>query len=788
MKEPFAKLPTPSPYLLAVVLPLLALGISIAFKDLFALSPFLLFFVAIVITTAYGGLAPGGVAVVVSLAAVAFFMNRLQGVTEVTGTTIIRLLMFLAVAAFLAWLHARMNRAQRQSQKTLLELEEAHHKTTDVLESISDAFYAVDSGWRFTYVNQRARTLWHKENDQLIGEPIWSIFPQAVETEPYMQQQATMRDRRPRHFETMSPVVQRWITVSVYPTGNGISVYFRDVTEQKMHQRNSDFLVRAGETLASSLDYETTLRAVAKLAMPTIADWCAVDLLTPERTMRRLIVAHIDPEKVAWGYEQRARNPVDLSAPTGVAAVLRTGQTEFYPNVDDELLEASAATEADLAMLRRIGLRSLIITPLAARGRILGSLTLATTVDSGRTYHEDDLKLAIALAQRAGLAVDNAQLYAEAQQQREQLLVTLTSIGDAVIATDAQTRVRFINPVAEALTGWSAADADGRYLAEVFEIINEQTRQPVESPAAKVLREGNIAGLANHTILISRDGRETPIDDSGAPIRNADGEMTGVVLVFRDITERHAIERTRAELLLQEQNARRAAEAANELKLKFLAMVSHELRTPLASIKGFTSTLLANDVAWDTGTQHEFITIMDVEADRLTELVEQLLDISRLQAGSLRIEITPQAVQDVVTIAMPQLRALTDSHRLIFEIPEALPDVLMDKQRISQVLVNLVANAVKFSPTGTQITVSAKAMEGEVRFDIADEGEGIAPEEQKLVFDAFQQGMRQGARKPGAGLGLAICKGIVETHHGRIWIADHAGPGTTISFTLPTVK
>ena len=664
-------------------------------------------------------------------------------------------------------------------------LQAANQRLTDILESISDAFYAVDRNWRFTYVNRRAEVIWNQKREALLGQRIWDIFPQAVGSEAQLEQARVMAERQPRHFETMSAVTKNWISVSVYPTESGISVYFSDIRARKQQEINRDFLVRATATLAASLDYETTLSSVASLATPTIADWCAIDILTEHEDIQRLAVAHVDPEKVAWAYQLQAQYPVDVNAPTGVPAVLRSGMPEFYPLITDEMLDAAVQTEDDRALIQKIGFRSVIIVPLAARGRIIGAITLVTTTESGRLFTEADLQLALDLGQRAGLAVDNARLYDDAQQQRQQLLVTLTSIGDAVIATDAEARVTFLNPIAESLTGWSAAEANGQPLGAVFNIANEATRAPVESPAEKVLREGKIVGLANHTILLSRNGAEIPIDDSGAPIRDAKGNISGVVLVFRDITARRMVEQARADLLRQEQLARKNAEAANELKLKFLAMVSHELRTPLTSIKGFTSTLLASDVGWDETTQREFLTIMDEEADRLADLVEQLLDVSRLQAGTLRIELGPHELDDVLHGVMAQIGALTANHRLVIDLPDDLPTLMMDSQRIGQVLVNLVGNAVKFSPAGSPITVSARQRDTVIQVDIQDEGDGIAVEERDQVFEAFRQGARKSGRQPGAGLGLAICKGIVDAHKGDIWIADGDGPGTTISFTLP---
>ncbi len=213
-----------------------------------------------------------------------------------------------------------------------------------------------------------------------------------------------------------------------------------------------------------------------------------------------------------------------------------------------------------------------------------------------------------------------------AEASRQWLSATLSSIGDAVIATDARGRVLLMNPVAGSHCGWEEAEAVGRPLEEVFRIINEQTRQPVESPATRVIAEGTVVGLANHTVLIARDGAERPIDDSGAPIRGPGGEVEGVVLVFRDVTERR-----RAEARVAEEGRR---------KDEFLAMLAHELRNPLAAMSNAVQ-LLAHPGAEDT---HDWsLEVIERQVRQLTRLVNDLLDVSRISRG--KIQLRSQRVQ-----------------------------------------------------------------------------------------------------------------------------------------------
>jgi signal transduction histidine kinase len=239
-------------------------------------------------------------------------------------------------------------------------------------------------------------------------------------------------------------------------------------------------------------------------------------------------------------------------------------------------------------------------------------------------------------------------------------------------------------------------------------------------------------------------------------------------------------------LLEAESQARHEAEAANDLKLKFLAMISHELRTPLTSIKGFATTLLADDVVWPLDKQHDFLQTINTESDKLSDLIEQLLDLSRMEAGMLRISPRRHSINNVIALAQTQLQVVTSEHDLKLEVPPYTPHIIGDEQRIAQVLTNLAANAAKYSPAHTQITISVHQTNGMIRIDVADQGAGIPAQERTRVFEAFRQLENgSGSRARGAGLGLAICKGLIEAQGGKIWIQDRTGPGTVVSFTLP---
>lgn len=241
-------------------------------------------------------------------------------------------------------------------------------------------------------------------------------------------------------------------------------------------------------------------------------------------------------------------------------------------------------------------------------------------------------------------------------------------------------------------------------------------------------------------------------------------------------------------LLKIEGESRHEAEQANAIKTEFLAMISHELRTPLTSIIGFTTTLLAEDVTWEPQEQREFTQTIQQESFRLQELIDHLLDLSRLEAGRLPIQITPHMLHEIIQEELPQLHILTSDHVFAVHISDNLPPVYVDDKRIAQVIVNLVRNASTYAPKRSEINISANLRGNFIQVNVNDQGPGIPPIERKRVFQSFRRGVaEESGTTKGAGLGLAICKGLVEAHGGRIWIKNKSLPGTTISFTVPLV-
>ena len=299
-----------------------------------------------------------------------------------------------------------------------------------ILASIAEPFVVYDADWRFRYVNDAANAALRsavrpvdRDRDDarsLIGVSLWDAYPDLPGTGFERAMRRAARERVPVTVEDYYPGNGRWSEARCFPMPDGgVAVAWHDVTERHRAAEASHYLAEATALLASSLDHETTLAGLARLVVPHLADWSAVDLVDEDGAFQRVAVAHVDPEKVRWAHELHRRFPTNPDAPAGLAKVVRTGRPELVAEVGDALLEAAVRDPEHLALVRALGLRSVIIVPLVAHGRTLGALSLVSA-ESGRRYDDADLRLAEELARRAALAVDNARLHRASEAAREQ--------------------------------------------------------------------------------------------------------------------------------------------------------------------------------------------------------------------------------------------------------------------------------------------------------------------------------------------------------------------------------
>ncbi|HEY8831862.1 MAG TPA: CHASE3 domain-containing protein [Gemmatimonadaceae bacterium] len=309
-----------------------------------------------------------------------------------------------------------LSRTTQTAEESRDAAEHARRQLEQVLENLPDAASVFDSEWRWTYINAPAKRIIARlgvNGESVKGKVLWETIPQLKGTRFESETFRARNEGRVEEYEEYLPEIDAWLENTIVPVEGSVMTFSREVTRRRREEQGAKLLSDASRVLQSTLDYEKTLDAVARLAVGAMCDWCAVDLVDSDGAIRQVVVAHVDEARIKWARELNKRYPPDYGGPTGVGHVIRTGLPEVYTDITDEMLVASARDEDHLGLMRELRFKSAIVVPMIARGRTLGAMTLVST-DKGRRYGDDDVILATEIGTRAALAIDNAQLYRSA--------------------------------------------------------------------------------------------------------------------------------------------------------------------------------------------------------------------------------------------------------------------------------------------------------------------------------------------------------------------------------------
>jgi len=418
-----------------------------------------------------------------------------------------------------------------------------------------------------------------------------------------------------------------------------------------------------------------------------------------------------------------------------------------------------------------MGVSALLTTPVQHRGERVGMIYVARE-EPGEAFTDEDEETLQMFASQAALVLANARRHRDEQRARADLEALLEASPVGVAVFDARTgAAKSVNREVRRIIG--ALIDPGQSLEAFLGVLTAVLTDGREVTMGDLLSggwmdEGQSLRAAEVTLKVP-DGRSLNTLMNATPIHSHDGELETLVLTLQDMTPVELLEQRRTE---------------------FLGMVSHELRAPLTSIRGSATTLLDAAEELDPAEMRQFFRIILEQADHMRELIGDLLDVSRIETGTLPVAAEPQEVADLVDRARNTFLSGGGSQALELDIPPDLPPVLADRRRIVQVLGNLIANASYSSPESSAIRVGAASEDGHVVVSVTDEGAGIPPERLPLLFQKFSRAEEEdgGRDSEGAGLGLAIAKGIVEAHGGRIWAeSDGPGLGARFTFTLPAL-
>jgi signal transduction histidine kinase len=527
----------------------------------------------------------------------------------------------------------------------------------------------------------------------------------------------------------------------------------RPLVDVRVLQR--EYLLAISRALTAELELHDLLRLILR---------AAVDLVAGDAGMVALAEPGQDSFRVAAVYGIPAEQ-VDHFAPLMQDLPYQEGtEGETLPELTHRLHQV--AQKIDLALTRVFRL------PMISGDEIIGLIY----VFQAGTYPlvQDAPTLLRSFAEQAAIAVKNARLYEQINQEKQRLDAILEQSADGVLILDRKLRITVFNQALSRMTGWSATEAIGRHHDEVIRWDSLKTDTDLNQALANGWPLPGAAHLyVEGTLKRQESGihqSERPSVSLGityAPMMSDAGQMTDIIANVRDLTryrEEQALHKT------------------------FISVISHELKTPVSIIKGYAGTLLRQDANWSPEILIESLHVIEEEADNLTVLIDNLLEVSRLQAGTFSLEISEEVrLPNLATSTARRFEAQTDKHTFVLDFVPDFPIIYGDERRLTQVLNNLVSNAIKYSPEGGRIEIRGEVHPEHVTVSVRDEGIGIPAHQQNRIFQKFSRLDNALSRKTeGTGLGLYLSKAIVEAHNGRIWFAaNQDGPGTTFTFSLP---
>ena len=417
-------------------------------------------------------------------------------------------------------------------------------------------------------------------------------------------------------------------------------------------------------------------------------------------------------------------------------------------------------------------MKTFLGTPVLHLGERLGNIYL-TEKEGGQEFTPEDEETLVMFASQAALTVSNARRFRDEQQVRADLEALVNTSPVGILIFDAKTG-DLVSLNQETRRIVRGLHAPGHTLPELLSVmtfrrLDGREVSPDELPTARAIRTGETV-RAEELVIHLPDGQAVTTVINATPVRSAEGEVVSVIATMQDMTPLEDLERLRAE---------------------FLGMVSHELRMPLTTIKGSAASALSSTSPFNPAEAYQFFRIIDEQADHMRSLINDLLDVTRIEAGTLSITPETSGVASLVDQARAAFLGGGAKNNIEIDLPADLPPVAADRQRVVQVLVNLLSSASKYSPASSTIMVTASQQDSHVAVSVADEGRGVSAEELPRLFRKFSRinGADGKTEVGGEGLGLSVCKGIVEAHGGRIWaVSDGPGLGTRFTFTIPVVE
>jgi len=507
--------------------------------------------------------------------------------------------------------------------------------------------------------------------------------------------------------------------------------------------RQREYLLEISQIITQELDLTRVLARILNISVEMLVGQAGLIALRQDEGGWQISAMQGIPDTLAEYLDP-------LFAATG-----ETDDPERFELPEINRLLQNLTRRVSLGLLTGVGL------PLIARRKVVGMIFVFRSYLS--MFSTADRSLLKSFADQAAIAVSNARLYTQVSHEKQRLDALLDSAADGILILAPDHTIERFNPAFERMITISGKELLGRN--------HEEALRWADRPTGPTLEQAEADGwpLTRHATLyvegnLLRDGQAPlPIGITYAPLFSDQGQLINIIAMVRDITR---------------------FREADEIKRTFVSVISHELKTPVALIKGYVSTLRRSDASWDPEVMQDSLEVIEEEADRLADMIENLLDATRLQAGGLKINLCDLSMPVLAKRAAERFMTQTDHHTITVDFPDDFPVVMADEDRIYQVLSNLIANAIKYAPDG-EIRISGSYRPDQVIVCVSDQGPGIAAEDLPHIFDRFYRADRATKTTKGAGLGLYLARAIIEAHDGRIWVDPQPGEGARICFSLP---
>lgn len=655
-----------------------------------------------------------------------------------------------------------------------------------LIENSSDAVALVSQESIFLYLSPTVQKILGFTPEELLGRNIRELFPpdqlgdvlakfQAVKETPGL----TITVEHPYLHKDGSLL---WLesTVTNHLDDPSIQAYvanFRNITQRKQAEQRQHLLNQASQLLVSSLVHRITLQEIAELIVPALADYCRIGLVDEQQQSIDIQVNHIDPAKMALVQELYDHYKDRTGATYGLQKILATGQPELIPEVFQSVQKASQDIPGLLRITDALGLQSYMGVPLIASERVIGAITFSS-IQPSRHYTSDDLLFAQELAHRIALSLDNARLYSSAQveiaerkqaeaalQTSEERLRLALEAGDiGVWDWDVQHNILTWSEKVYSLHG-VARETFVPTFENLLNLVHPEDKCRVQEAFEKALQE-QMPFSINFRIVTPREESRW-LTTRGKVIYDVEGEPIRMLGATSDITEQKELEKRKDE---------------------FISMASHELKTPITSLKGFANVLQRRLSKQGDDQGLVYLAKMDRQVNRLTQLITDLLDISKMQTGKLIYREERFDLSLLIQEVMENLQETTLTHQLCLEETRQA-EVFGDRDRIGQVLINLLTNAIKYSPGADRVLVRLTTDANSAIVSVQDFGIGIAEDQQQKIFERFYQVTNEEEKTyPGLGIGLYLSSEIIKRHHGHIWVESSKRAGATFSISLPLIK